>query len=131
MSAATSVTVRVPLVIKTRGGRKVIVSPDGTAKSLNGRQVRMTADPALTKALARAFRWKRMLDDGRYASISEIARAEKIDRGYVGSVLRLTLLAPDVVEAILGPSRPPEMTLPRLLEPWPVVWVDQISMLYG
>ena len=53
------------------------------------------ADPAMVKALARAFRWKRMLDDGRYASISEIAAAEKIDRGYVGSILRLTLLAPE------------------------------------
>ena len=60
------------------------------------------ADSAMVKALARAFRWKRMLDDGRYASISEIADTEKIDRGYVGSILRLTLRAPDIIEAILN-----------------------------
>jgi hypothetical protein len=124
MSAATSLTVRVPLAIKARGGRKVIVSPDGTARSLDGRQVRTTADPALTKALARAFRWQRMLSDGGYASISEIARAEKIDRGYVGSVLRLTLLAPEIVEAALAGTGA-GMALPRLLQPFPVAWVDQ------
>lgn len=125
MSTATSLTVRVPLAIKTRGGRKVIVSPDGTEMPVNGRQARTAADPALMKALARAFRWKRMLDEGQYASISEIARVEKIDRGYVGSILRLTLLAPDVVEAAQGKSSLPGVTLPRLLEPWPVVWEAQ------
>jgi hypothetical protein len=52
------------------------------------------------KALARAFRYQRLLDEGRYASISEIA-AEKVDRGYLGTILRFTLLAPDIVEAIL------------------------------
>ena len=125
MSAATSFTVRVPLAIKRRGGRKVIVSPDGTTMSLNGRQVRTVADPALTKALARAFRWKRMLDNGRYASISEIGRAEKLDRGYVGSILRLTLLAPDVVATALAGTLTAGMALPRLLQPFPVEWEDQ------
>jgi hypothetical protein len=55
----------------------------------------------MVKALARAFRWKRMLETGRYASINEIAAAEKIDRGFAGTILRLTLLAPDIVESIL------------------------------
>ena len=59
------------------------------------------ADPALLKALARAFRWQRMLDDGRYGSISEMAAAEKIERGYLGKVLQLTLLAPAMVQAIV------------------------------
>ena len=79
----------------------------------------------MVKALARAFRWKRMLDEGRYASISEIAAAEKIDRGYVGSILRLTLLAPDIVEAIFDGQQPAELGLPRLLEPFPFAWGDQ------
>ena len=125
MSAATSLTVRVPLAIKTRGGQKVIVSPDGTSMSLNGRQVRTAADPVLTKALARAFRWKRMLDEGRYASISEIARSEKIDRGYVGSILRLTLLAPEIVEALINGSQPADLGLPTLMEPFPIEWDQQ------
>jgi hypothetical protein len=95
----TSLTVRVPLVVRHRPGRKTIVSLGTEA---GGASMHTRADPAMLKALARAFRWRRMLEDGRYASISEIAAAEKIDRGYVGSILRLTLLAPDIVEAILN-----------------------------
>ena len=63
------------------------------------------ADPTLVKALARAFRFQKLLDEGRYASISEMAAAERIERGYLGSLLRLTLLAPDIVEAILDGLR--------------------------
>ena len=66
--------------------------------------MRTRADPVLVKALARAFRYQRMLDVGRYASISEIATAEKLERGYLGTLLRLTLLAPDIVEVLLDVS---------------------------
>ena len=120
MSAAT-ITVRVPLSIRRRPGRRTVVRADGSTFTTR-------ADPALVKALARAFRWKRMLDDGRYGSISDIATAERIDRGYVGSVLRLTLLAPDIVEAILS-GQEPEIGLPRLLERLPGVWADQKTAL--
>jgi hypothetical protein len=122
VSGATSITVRVPMAIRKRGGRKVIVSPDGSVLPDAARQATTTADPALLKALARAFRWKRMLEDGRYASVSDIARAEKLDRTYVGDVLRLTLLAPVIVEAIVEGRQPEEMTLPVLMKPFPVVW---------
>ena len=128
MSAATSITVRVPLTIRRRPGRKTIVRP------MAGQPMRRSprdADPAMVKALARAFRWKRMLEDGRYASISEIAAAEKIDRGYVGSILRLTLLAPDIIEAILDGRQPEELGLPALLEPFPVEWDQQRANWFG
>jgi hypothetical protein len=84
-------------------------------------------DPALIKALARGFRWRRMLEGGRYASISEMAKAEGVERGYVGSLLRLTLLAPEMVEAILNGRQPEGVTLPRLLEGVPVGWGEQIE----
>src|SRR4051794_33762080 len=109
MNSLNSITVEVPLAIR-RPGRKTIVSPAGAA-SANLCIVSRRADPAMVKALARAFRWKRMLEDGRYASISEIATTEKIDRGYVGSILRLTLLAPDIIEAILDGRQPPTLGL--------------------
>ena len=98
MSEAASITVRVPLAIRRRPGRKTVVTPvrSGGAAALPTR-----ADPALVKALARAFRYQRLRDEGRYGSISEMAAAERIDRGYLGRVLQLTLLAPDIVEAIL------------------------------
>ena len=98
----------------------MIVSPEGGMST-----IRTRADPAMVKALARAFRWKRMLKDGRYSSISEIATAEKIDRGYVGSILRLSLLAPDIIEAILNGGQPAGLGLPTLLKPFAVEWDRQ------
>ena len=87
--------------------------------------VQTRADPALLKALARAFRYQRLLDEGRYASVSEMAAAERIERGYLGTLLRLTLLAPDIVQAVLDGRQPDGVTLPRLLEPFPAVWTQQ------
>ncbi|MCA3339454.1 MAG: hypothetical protein ACK530_02695 [Alphaproteobacteria bacterium] len=116
------VTVRVPLTIRRRPGRKTMVSLGFGAHS--GR-IATKADPALLKALARAFRYQKLLDEGRYASISEMATAEKIERGYLGTLLRLTLLAPDLVEAILNGRQPEWVTLPRLLEGVPVGWGEQ------
>jgi hypothetical protein len=122
MTSATRITVRVPLTIRKHGGRKVMISPEGTVLPGAPRQATTTADLALLKALARAFRWRRMLEDGRYASVSDIARAEKLDRTYVGDILRLTLLAPAMVEAIVEGRQSAEMTLPVLMRLMPVEW---------
>lgn len=124
-----TVTVRVPLAIRKWGGRKVVVSPDGSVLPGAPRHLATSADPALLKAMGRAFRWKRLLDAGTFASVSDIARVEKIDRGYAGCVLRLTLLAPDLVEAILEGRAGEAVTLPRLIEPWPIIWQDQKATL--
>jgi hypothetical protein len=93
--------------------------------------VRRRADPTLVKALARAHRWKRLLEGGRYASISELAATEKIDRGYLGRILQLTLLAPDIVDAILDGRQPPELGLPRLMKPFPAEWERQRTAWNG
>ena len=118
---SASITVRVPLSVRRRPGRKTIVTPDGQAYA----PTRVRSDPALVKALARAFRWQRMLDEGRYASISEMAAAEKIERGFLGRVLRLALLAPEIVEAVLNGRQGVELSLPGLLAGVPVVWSEQ------
>ena len=118
MSGATTVTVRVSLTIKRKPGRRTVVMPDGAI----GGPVRTMADPALLKALARAFRWQRLLDEGRYGSISEMAAAERIERGYLGKVLQLTLLAPWLVEAIVDGRQGEGMSLPGLMEGVGVVW---------
>jgi hypothetical protein len=114
----TSVTVVVPMAIRRRGGRKQIIGPDG-APVPTGRDAAGVAetrgDPALVKALARAFRWRRMLEDGRYGSIRDLAAAEGVDRAYVGRVLNLTLLAPELVEAALD-GREPSGTTSRLID---------------
>jgi hypothetical protein len=126
MSGPTHVTVRVPLRIKRRTGRKTIVTP-----VINGLSAATTtrADPTLLKALARAFRYQRMLDEGRYASISEMAAAEKIERGYLGSLLRLTLLAPDIVEDCLSGAPCSALQLADLKTPFPDAWLDQRAVL--
>ncbi len=126
MSEAASITVRVPLAIRRRPGRKAVVAP---VQHRSATAVPTRADPALVKALARAFRYQRLLDEGRYASISEMAAAEKVDRGYLGTILRLTLLAPDIVEAILDGRQPAELGLPTLMEPFPPEWDAQRTAL--
>jgi hypothetical protein len=122
MTTAISITVRVPLTIRRRPGRKTVVTPawDGTEAILPAR-----ADPALVKTLVRAFRYQRLLDGGRYASISEMAAAERTERGYLGTLLRLTLLAPDIVEAIPGGRQAHGTGLEVLLKPFPVDWGGQ------
>lgn len=126
MTTATSITVRVPLAIRHRPGRKTVVTPmvDGVAP------VTTRADPTLVKALARGFRYQRMLDEGRYASITEMAAAERIERGYLGSLLRLTLLAPDLVTNALDGRQTPSVALAALLEPFPLCWRSQ-GELFG
>lgn len=123
MSAATSITVRVPLKIRRRPGRKTVVMPVPTAGA--DTTIATRADPALVKALARAFRYQRLLDEGRYASISEMAEGEKIERGYLGCLMRLTLLAPHIIEAILNGRQPQTITLPGLMQSFPLEWQAQ------
>src|SRR4051812_21865617 len=92
------VNIKVAFAVRKRGGRKVVLAPDGAPMPL----VAPHMDRTLVKAIARAFRWQKMLETGKYATIKEIAKAERINSSYVSRVLRLTLLAPAKVEAILG-----------------------------
>ena len=108
------------MAVRKRGGRKLVVVPEGSTIAVPAR-----VDSTLVKALARAFRWRRMLENGRYGTIDEIAAAEKINSSYVSRILRLTLLAPDIVEAILDGRQPEGMGLPVLLQPFPIEWNDQ------
>jgi hypothetical protein len=122
-----TVTVRIPISIRRRGGRKLVLAPDGT--NVTTARVCRHIDSAMVKAIARAFRWREMLENGSYPTIREIAAAEKINESYVGRVLRLTLLAPDVVEAILGGRQPAELQLEDLLRRFPVGWREQESSM--
>jgi hypothetical protein len=93
-TVATSITVRVPIAVRRRGGRKVIITPDGVIAPGAG-AVQTRGDPTPVKALARAHRWRRLLERGRYRSLRELAAAEGVDRVYIARMLQLTLLAPD------------------------------------
>ena len=112
IDAPQTLTVRVPFAIRKRGGRKLVIAPGGAETSA---PVRHRVDNAMVKALARGFRWRKLLDTGVYGSIDEIAENEKINSSYVGRLLRMTLLAPDIVEAILDGRQPVQVTLAVLM----------------
>ena len=119
-----TITVRVPIAITKRGGRKVVLAPDGMQhdpSTLRCQQI----DNAMVKALARAFRWREMLENGTYGTTKEIARAEAINESYVARVLRLTLLAPDLIEAIMQGRQSTRITLATLMRTFPVAWAEQ------
>jgi hypothetical protein len=87
-------------------------------------------DTALLKAVVRAHLWREILESGEYASAAELAKAEKVNDSYLSRVLRLTLLAPEIVEAIVAGQQPPTLQVDHLLKPLPVQWERQKSELY-
>ena len=121
-----TMTVRVPMKFQVRGGRKLVVTPDG---SPSWAKPRKRIDNALIKALVRAFRWQKLLDDSTYATIEDIANSEKINPSYVSRVLRLTLLSPEIVEMILDGRQSLSLTMKELLIGFPLEWGLQKSKL--
>jgi hypothetical protein len=113
-----TVTLQVPFRVVKRGGRKEMQLPEGAS------QTRRT-DSTLVKALARAFRWKRMLESGEFASISELAEKENIGFTYMARLMRLSLLSPELVDSAMDGCQPPKMTLANLMDPFPVDWKEQ------
>ena len=120
-AAAQTLTVRVPVTIRKRGGRKLAIAADGSSLA----PPRPRIDRTLLKALARAHRWNKLLESGRYGSAAELAAAEKINPSYVSRVLRLTLLAPNIVEAIVEGRQADGIEAAVLLRPFSMAWDEQ------
>ena len=112
------------MTFKRRGGRKLVFTPDGAKWGPRPR-----IDNAMVKALARAFRWRKMLDEGVHARLDDLARAKGVNATYVSRVLRLTLLAPDIVEAILDGRQRAGLQLDDLLKGFPLAWQGQCQAL--
>lgn len=115
-------TITIPFKVRKRGGRKLILTPDGLQTSTPSRA---RVDSALLKALSRGFRWKKLLEEGDYQTLEEIAKAENINPSYVSRLLRMTLLAPEIVEAILAGRQPPGLTMMKAMQPFELVWARQ------
>jgi hypothetical protein len=120
-SDGDSITVHIPLTFRKRGGRKRVVTPDGAEWAPRPR-----VDNAMVKALARAFRWRKMLDAGVHATLEDLARAKGVHATYVSRLVRITLLAPDIVEAILDGRQPAELKLDDLVGEFPLEWKAQV-----
>ena len=114
-------TVSIPVNFLHRGGRKQILSPPGASPWSPAPRV----DTALVKAVVRAHRWRQMLESGEYSSSAELAKAEQVNDSYLSRILRLTLIAPDIIEAILSGRQPSTLQLDELLKPLPAAWEGQ------
>ena len=120
-SIPDTMTIHVPFRVVKRGGRKEMVLPEGAAQAPK-------PDNTLVKALARAFRWKRMLESGEFASISELAEKEGIAFTYMARLMRLSLLSPELVDAVLDGHQPANITLANLMDPFPADWKVQHAL---
>jgi hypothetical protein len=121
-SLPDTIIVRVPLRFTVRGGRKTIIMGETLHEAPKTR-----FDNSIAKALARAYRWKQKLDDGTYATMVELAKAERINESYVTRLIRLNLLAPDIVEAALNGQT--QLTVQDLTESISPIWIEQRTRL--
>ena len=123
-----TLVVRLPMRLGRQRGRKRILAPDGSELALS---TKPQADGVPVAALARAWPWQKLLDQGVYSSVTELAEAEKISKSYVNRVLRLAPLAPEPIEAILGGWADQGVMLERLQRPLPVRWEEQRVLARG
>ncbi|MFW8636597.1 hypothetical protein [Cribrihabitans pelagius] len=119
-----TVTLHVPFRLVKRGGRKEMQLPDGAMPSRR-------TDSTLVKALARAFRWKQILESGEFATIRELAEREGVTPSFLTRILRLTLLAPEIVTAVLDGTQFADLTLKTAMQYFPGEWTAQVSKFNG
>jgi hypothetical protein len=121
-----TITVRIPINLRHQGGRKQVVTPAGATPWI---PAPTRVDSTLVKAIVRAHRWRDMLESGEYATVRDLAKAEAINESYLGRILRLTLLSPSLIEAILEGRQPPTLELDDLLQQFPIQWCRQLGDL--
>lgn len=124
-SDGETLTVHVPMNFRRRGGKKLVVVPNDAQP----RPAQSKPGSPLVKLIVRAFYWKRLFDSGDYATLGELAAAEKVDKSHLCKVIRLTLLSPDIIEAILDGTEPTGLEIERMLKPFPIVWGQQLAWL--
>src|SRR5918995_3998757 len=116
-----TLTIRIPMRLQRRGGRKLIMTPEGAAAPAR----KPRRDETLVKALVRAHRWRRKIESGQAHSITDLAEQEGVTVAYVCRLLPLTCLAPDIVEAILDGRQPTGLRLVEMLGNGPLAWEEQ------
>lgn len=116
-----TIRVRVPITFRQHRAGKQVITPPGTPDWSPPARV----DNVLVRALARAHHWRELIESGKYGSAAELARAERVNDSYVSRILRLTLLAPDLVEHILDGRQPRTLELNQLMSAFPCEWSSQ------
>lgn len=120
--------IHIPMLIRRMRGRKQVIAP----QALDG-EIPKAAEPiqaAVVQALARAFSWAETLESGQVKSISELARSLEVDGSYVTRILKLTTLAPDIVETIINGEEPDGLSLAKLIRSFPEEWMEQ-KIMFG
>jgi hypothetical protein len=116
-----TLTIRIPMRLQRRGGRKLIMTPEGAAAPTP----KPRRDETLIRAFVRAHRWRRKIESGQARSITDLAEQEDVTDAYVCRLLPLTCLAPAIVEAILDGRQPKGLRLAELLGNGPLAWEEQ------
>jgi hypothetical protein len=119
-----TMTVHIPITLRHQGGRKQVVTPAGATPWI---PTPSRVDNTMVKAIVRAHRWRDMLESGRHTTVRDLAKAEAINESYLGRVLRLTLLSPTIIEAILEGRQPATLELDDLLTQFPIAWDQQLG----
>lgn len=117
-----TMVISIPISMRRTGGRKTFVTP---ANVTPWSPPPARVDNTIVKALARAHRWRGMLESNLFATVRELAKAEKINEAYLCRVLRLTLLSPKITETILSGQLTDGIDLAKLLKPFPIEWEKQ------
>jgi hypothetical protein len=121
-----TITVHIPITLRHQGGRKQVVTPAGATPWIPAPS---RIDNTMVEAIVRAHRWRDMLESGDYATVRDLAKAEAINESYLGRVLRLTLLSPTLIKAILEGRQPATLELDDVLQQFPVEWDRQLGSL--
>ena len=116
-----TITVRIPMHLERRGGRKLIITPDGSASV----PAKPDRDETMIRAFVKAHRWRRRIESGQAKSITDLAAQEGVADAYVCRILPLTCLAPDIVATILDGRQPKGLKLAGLLRNVPLSWEEQ------
>ena len=117
----TILHIHIPMQLRRRGGRKVIIAPSGnTAKD----DIAIHEAPVV-RALVKARRWQTMLESGEAATIKDLAVKEGVDRSYLAKLLKLNILAPAIVERVLEGNYPDTISLEILRAGIPLDWEEQ------
>ena len=123
--ALDTLQIRIPMQFSRRSSRKMIVGPDGKTIDEMIDPEADSMDYTFISALGKAFSWQRMLDEGKYETPKELAQQEQVEVTYMYRVMRLTLLAPDIIEAILNGTQPRTLTLQNVVRGFPISWKEQ------
>ena len=110
-----NVKITIPMSFRSCAGRKRIVTQELNTNSI------------ITN-LARAFRWQALIDSGKFSNVHELARAIGKDDAYVSRIIRFTLLAPDIIHAVLAGKINKSISTEKLKQALPPMWEDQKKM---